>query len=174
MKSISKLFTCSVFVLLCAGAALAQNVQTDYDHNFNLAKLKSFAFYPQTRRPGDPLRANPINDRRIHDALDSQLKTNGFTSTEQPDFWVVYQVTTKQGLDVQDNRFGPWLRRGNVSVNEVTEGTLVVIFMDAATKQEVWRGYASGTINPKDLDKDVTKAVTKLIEKFKKNQAGQK
>jgi predicted DNA-binding transcriptional regulator len=46
--------------------------------------------------------------------------------------------------------------------------------MDAAGKQEVWRGYASGTINPKDLDKDVNKAVTKLVEKFKKNQAGQK
>ncbi len=174
MKSISKLITGSVFALLCAGAAFAQNVQTDYDHNFNLAKFRSFGFYAPTRRPGDPLRANPINDRRIHDALDTQLKTNGFTSSEQPDFWVVYHVTTKQGVDIQDNRFGPWLRRGNLSVNEVTEGTLVVIFVDAAGKQEVWRGYASGTINPKDLDKDVNKAVTKLIEKFKKNQAGQK
>ena len=174
MRSIRNLIACSVFVLLCAGATLAQNVQTDYDHNFNLAKFRTFGFVPQTRRPGDPLRANPINDRRIHDALDSQLKTNGFTFGEQPDFWITYHVTAKQGLDIQDNRFGPWMRRGNVSVNEVTEGTLVVIFMDAASKQEVWRGYASGTINPKDLDKDVNKSVAKLIEKFKKNQAGQK
>ena len=174
MKSIRNLITCGVLMLLSAGAGLAQNVQTDYDHNFNLAKFRTFGFYPQTRRPGDPLRANTMNDRRIHDALDSQLRTNGFTSSEQPDFWVTYHVTAKQGLDIQDNRFGPLLRRGNVSVNEVTEGTLVVIFVDAASKQEVWRGYASGTINPKDLDKDVNKAVTKLIEKFKKNQAGQK
>jgi hypothetical protein len=49
-----------------------------------------------------------------------------------------------------------------------------VIFADAATGQEVWRGYATGQITPKNLDKDVTKAVTKLVQKFKKNQAGQK
>src|ERR1043165_2656060 len=119
MKSISNLITCSVLLLLCAGAALAQNVQTDYDHNFNLAKFRSFGFYAPTRRPGDPLRVNPINDRRIHDALDTQLKTNGFTSREQPDFWIVYHVTTRQGLDIQDNRFVQWLRRGNVRVNSV-------------------------------------------------------
>src|ERR1041385_6833260 len=174
MKSIRNLIAWVVFVLLCAGAAFAQNVQTDYDHSFNLAKFRTFGFNAQTRRPGDPLRANQINDRRIHDALESQLTANGFTSSGQPDFWISYGVTTKQGLDVQDNRFGPWLRRGNVSVNEVTDGTLVVSFVDAISKQEVWRGYAMGTINPKDLDKDVNKAVTKLIEKFKKNQAGQK
>jgi len=59
-----------------------------------------------------------------------------------------------------------------VNVSQVTEGTLIVIFADATTRQEVWRGYASGTINPKDLDKDVNKAVTKLVQKFKKNQMG--
>jgi hypothetical protein len=63
---------------------------------------------------------------------------------------------------------------GSVNVNQVTEGTLVVVFVDAATRQEVWRGFASGTINPKDLDRDVNKAVTKLIQKFKKNQTGRK
>lgn len=174
MKTFRNLLTCGVFLLLCAADALAQTVQTDYDHNFNLAKFRTYGFYEQERKPGDPLAASPINNRRIHDALDMQLRTNGFDASEQPDFWVAYFVTTRKGLDIQDNRFGLWQRRGSISVGQTTEGTVVVVFVDAATRQEVWRGYASGTINPKDLDKDVNKAVTKLIQKFKKNQLGQK
>jgi hypothetical protein len=172
MKTLQYVLSCSVFLLLGATSALAQSVQTDYDHNFNLANLKSFAFYQQERKPGDPLAANPINDRRIHDAMDTELKANGFIAKEQPDFWIAYFVSAKRGLEIQDNRFGPLLRRGTVNVEQVTQGTMVVIFVDSASKQEVWRGYASGEITPKDLDKYVKKGVAKLVEKFKKNQAG--
>jgi Domain of unknown function (DUF4136) len=174
VKTISNLITCSVFVLLCAGGALAQSVQTDYDHNFTLAKLRTYAFIQQERRAGDALAASPINDRRIHDALDTQLRANGLGTSNQPDFLIAYFVTTKRGLDIQDNRFGLLQRMGSVNVNQITEGTIVVVFVDAASQQEVWRGHATGTINPKDLDKDVNKAVTRLIQKFKKNQMGQK
>jgi hypothetical protein len=174
MKNIRIMFTTSLFLLLCAAGGLAQTVQTDYDHNFNLAKFRTFGFYQQERRPGDALAASPINDRRIQDALNAQLTTNGFSASGQPDFWIAYFVTTKKGLDIQDNRFGLLQRRGYINVNQTIEGTLVVVFVDAATRQEVWRGYASGTINPKDLDKDVNKATTKLVQKFKKNQMGQK
>ena len=172
MKRFRNLFTCSLFLLLCAGGALAQTVQSDYDRSANIARFKTFAIYQQERRPSDPLAASPINERRIHDALIAQLIANGFSASETPDFLIAYFVSTKQGLDIQDNRFGILQRRGSIAVEQVTEGTLMVIFADAKTKQEVWRGYATGTITPKDLEKDVNKAVTKLVQKFVKNQMG--
>ena len=172
MKTFSKVIVSSFVLLLCAGGSLAQTIQTDYDRNFNLAKFKTFGFYPQERKASDPLAASPINDRRIHNALETQLTSNGLSSSEQPDFLIAYFVTTKQSLDIQDNRFGLLQRMGSVNVNQVTDGTLIVIFADSTTRQEVWRGYASGVINPKDLDKDVNRAVTKLVQKFKKNQMG--
>jgi hypothetical protein len=172
MRLFRNLFGCGLLLLLTAGTSMAQSVQTDYDHAFPLAKLRTFAFYQQQRGPKDPLAASPINDRRIHDALNAQLQANGFAESGRPDFKIGYFVTTKAGLDIQDNRYGWFQRRGNIDVEQVTEGTLVVVFVDSATEQEVWRGYATGTINPKHLNEDVTKAVTKLIQKFKKNQAG--
>ena len=172
MKVFRNLFGCSVLLLLGFTAAMAQSVQTDYDHTFPLAKLRTFSFIQQQRGPRDPLAASPINDRRIHDALNSQLQANGFSESAQPDFLIGYIVSTKRGLEIQDNRYGWFQRRGNVDVEQVTEGTLIVVFLDAKTQQEVWRGYATGTINPKNLNNDVNKAVTKLVQKFKKNQAG--
>src|SRR5215471_15702005 len=123
MKTRRVSIMCSLFLLMCSIATMAQSVQTDYDHSFNLAKLKTYSFYQQQRKAGDPLAASPLNDRRIHDALDSQLKLNGFanSTTEKPDFMISYFVSTRAGLDIQDNRFGFW-RTGNINVNQVTEG----------------------------------------------------
>ena len=175
MRAVRTLITSSLFLLVCAVGALAQTVQTDYDHNFNLSKLKTYTFAQQVRRPGDPLAASPINDRRIHDALDSQLRANGMADGSQPDFVISYFVTTRKNFDIQDNRLGFFQRMGgSINVNQITEGTIVVVFVDSASNQEVWRGYVSGTINPKDLDKDVNKGITKLVQKFKKNQEGKK
>ena len=173
MKTFRALLIGGLLMTVAAISAMAQSVQTDYDHNFNLAGLKSYGFYEHTSKPTDPLAASPINDRRIHDAIDNQLRSYGFASTSRT-FWITYFVKTKKGLDIQDNRMGVLQRWGNVNVSEVTEGTLVVVFVDSKTRLEVWRGYASGTITPKNLDKDVNKAVSKLIQKFTKNQSGQK
>jgi hypothetical protein len=175
MKTVRLLVVSSLFILMCAMATLAQSVQTDYDHNFSLSRLKTFAFAQQERGANDPLAASPLNDRRIHDALDSQLRVNGLTASSSPDFYISYYVTTRKNLDIQDNRLGFFQRMGgSINVNQVTEGTIVVMFVDRASNQEVWRGYVSGTVNPKDLDKDVNKGITKLIQKFKKNQEGKK
>jgi len=176
MRRVRMLFALSLSLMALAITAQAQSVQTDYDRSFNLARLKNYRFYQQQREPGDPLAASPLNDRRIHNALDSQLKARGFTEVTgmRPDFLIVYFVTTRKGLDIQDNRFGVLRRLGSVNVEQVTEGTIVVVFVDSQSQQEVWRGFVSGTINPKELDKAVNKGMAKLVEKFLKDQAGKK
>ena len=175
MKTFRILF-CGLLLTVNSLAALAQSVRTDYDHSFDLAKLKRYDFYQQARKPGDPLAASPLNDRRIHNALDAQLKAKGFanSASEQSDFLIAYFVTTRKGLDIQDNRFGLLQRMGSINVNQVTEGTIVVVFVDSATRQEVWRGFVSGTIDPRHLEKDVNKGIGRLIEKFVKDQVGKK
>lgn len=177
MKTLRAVFNCGLLLMMSI-AALAQSVQTDYDRSFNLAKLKTYGFDEQVRKPGDALAESPLNDRRIHTALDSQLQAQGFSPSGQPDFLIAYYVTTRQGLDIQDNRYGigpwGWDRWGNINVKQVTEGTLVVMFIDPATRQEVWRGMASGTIKQKSMDKEINKSITKLVERFVKDRAGKK
>ena len=176
MKSFRVLFSFGLLVTIGSISAMAQSVQTDYDHSFNLAGLKTYEFEQQQRKPGDPLASSPLNDRRIHNALDSQLKAQGFAGsvTAKPDFVIAYFVTTRKGLDIRDNRFGILQRMGSVNVSQVTEGSIVVVFVDTASGHEVWRGIVSGTIEAKDLDKDVNKGIARLVEKFLKDQGARR
>ena len=183
MKTFRVIFNCGLLLMLTSIAALAQSVQTDYDRSFNLARLKTYGFVEQERKPGDPLAESPLNDRRIHNALESNLQASGFTPSSQPDFLITYYVTTKQGLNIQDNRYGGgpwgwgpwgWDRWGNINVKQVTEGTLMVMFISPATRQEVWVGMVSGTIHPKSLDKDVNKSINKMVQRFVKDQGKKK
>jgi len=178
MKILRAVFNCGLLLMLSLMAAMAQSVQTDYDRSFNLARLKTYGFLELPRKPGDPLAESPLNDRRIHNALDSNLQANGFSPGGQPDFLIAYYVTTKPGLDIQDNRYDiglwGWDRWGNINVKQVTEGTLVVMFIDPATQQEVWRGMASGTIKQKSMEREVNKSVAKLVERFVKDRVGKK
>ena len=176
MKTVRVLIRFAFMLTMSSIAVMAQSVQTDFDRSYDLSKLKSYAFHQQVRRPGDPLAASPLNDRRIHNAIDAELKANGFAEMQsgRPDFWVTYYVTTRQGLDIQDNRWGIRQRMGSVEVNQVTEGTIVVVFVDSVTGLEVWRGIVSDTISSKDFEKDINKGVAKLVQKFLKDQAGKK
>ena len=176
MRTLPTFFCCSLLVLLSSVVARGQSIQTDYDRSYDLTKLKTYQFIEQTRPPGDPLAASPLNDHRIHTALDSQLQVQGFRPSDQPDFYIAYKVVTHTGLRIEDNRISgpPWDRWDNINVNQVTEGTLMVMFLDPATRQEIWVGLVSGEINPKNLDRNVNKSITKMVQRFVKDQSAKK
>jgi hypothetical protein len=149
----------------------AQTVQADFDRSYDFSKLKTFNF--AIPNFSDPLAQDSLNDGRIRNALESRLTVSGFRmeSTATPDFTVAYYVTTKNKVSVQDYSYGPprWFGRRDISVNQYTEGTLTVDVIDVKTRQLVWRGRASGTLELKDMDKKINKAVEKLVNKFVKD-----
>ena len=162
----------AVALALAPASAPAQSIQTDYDRSFDFSRLKTYDFAQQTRRPNDPLAVNPMNDRRVQAALDSQLVAHGHTRdpSGKPDFLVAYNGATRNQVDVREWGYGPGrLRDRRIDVNRYTESTLIVDVVDAATKELVWRGAATGVIEPKDADKKIKKAVAKLMEQFAKD-----
>jgi hypothetical protein len=105
--------------------------------------------------------------------LESKLTASGFRVENgvKPDFTVAYYVTTREKLDVQDYSIGPgrFFGRRDIRVDQLTEGTLIVDFIDTSTQQLIWRGRASGTVELKKMDEKITKAVEKLVNQFLKD-----
>ena len=168
MKAIRVIGVLGILLGLLVVSAAAQTVQSDFDRTFRFSNLKTFGFAVQKR-------ADTLNDGRIRTGLETQLRANGFRmETERPDFVIAYYVTSKDRLNVQDYSFGPprlWGSR-DIRVNQYSEGTLMVDFIDVKTNQVVWRGRATGALELKDVDKKITKSTEKLVKQFMKDTKG--
>ena len=172
MKAMRVVSLLGLVLGLLVGSAAAQSVQSDFDRTFQFSNLKTFSFAVQRRGATDPLSTDSLNDGRIRTGLESQLIANGFhMETEKADFVIAYYVKTKNKLSVQDYGYGPprWFGGRDIRVNQDTEGTLMVDFIDARTNQVVWRGRAVGTLDMKGVDKKISKSTEKLVKQFVKD-----
>lgn len=152
-------------LIVMAQFASAQKVKSDFDHNYKLAGLKSFAFAPLS--PEDPLSSRPDVAQKIGSDLKSQLEKAGFAEDKQnPSFLVEYSASKHTYSDSYSTTTNAWTAGSEVWNTKYTVGTLVVDFLDPQTKQPFWRGTATQTVYAGSLQKYVPKGVQKLVQAF--------
>jgi hypothetical protein len=170
-----KLINLIVLMSLVGVAAFAQEVQFDYDRsaNFNAYTTYQWVDY-RAVQVGDELL-----DRDIKRAVDEQLAGKGLRRVESGgDLLVGYQAGISQekafdniGTSGWGGPFG-WGNWGNgrVTTSTIDIGKLVIGLFDPATKQLVWRGSASKTLdiskNPDKNYRNLEKALAKLFKNY--------
>jgi Domain of unknown function (DUF4136) len=118
---------------------------------------------------------NQIVDAQIKSAVDSQLATKGLTKTDgdKADLYTGYQVSEDQ--EKQWNAYGTGgVRWGGgmatATSSNISVGTLVLDMYDPSTKQLVWSGRATKTLDPgknqEKNQKNLDKAMQKLLKDF--------
>lgn len=165
-------------LVVCLGlavtpAAFAMKVNVDWDHDVDFSNYKTYTYIPTTPIP------NPLMDKRVVEALESELGNKGFTKVDSsPDMVVTYTASHKeQKTYVTDGygygygpgwRWGGGMGVGTVSEFTIEEGTIVVDMHDAKSKQMLFRGSATDTISQKSEKnaKKIQKAMKKLFKKF--------
>lgn len=162
----------AVILLLAACAPIpAQEVSTNAMPGVDFSKYHTYkwvtiegATYP-----------NQIVDTQIKQAVDSQLAAKGLTKTdgEKADLLIGYQASVS--TEKQWNAYGTGGFRwggGMASAQQSTiaTGTLVLDMYDPATKQLVWTGRASKTLDPGadqgKKQKNLDNAMKKLLKNF--------
>jgi hypothetical protein len=158
--------------LLCVGvAALAQDIQFAYGRSANFSAYKTYQWVDyRAVAPGDQLL-----DQDIKRAVDEQLAGKGLRRVDTGgDLLVGYQAGISQEKQFDGFGFGPrgwggW-GAGQVTSSTIDIGTLTVGLFDPASKQLVWRGSASKTLDIKtDPDKNyrnLEKATAKLFKNY--------
>ena len=179
MKIVIRTALSTLFFLATLGAAFAQNVKTDFDHQANFSQYKTYSW--QEIKP-----ANSLWDARIKNAVDAQLAAKGWTQVASGgDVAIVAIKTTQTQRSLQtfyDGMGGGWgwRRFGGGGFGEATtteqdykEGTLVVDLYDAKTKQLIWRSSAEDTLSSKaeKNEKNLDKGVAKMFKKFPPDSA---
>ena len=161
-----------VVALLAFGTALAQDVTTNFMPGTDFTKYHTYkwvtiqgATYP-----------NQIVNAQIKEAVDSQLATKGLTKTDgdRADLYVGYQVSIDQQRQWNAYGMGGGLRWGGgmatAQSSTIHIGTLVLDMYDPSSKQLVWTGRATKTLdasaNQEKKQKNLNKAMQKLLKNF--------
>jgi len=150
---------------------LAQNVTYDFDRSAPFARFKTYTWVK-----GTPVN-DALNDKRIVSAIDSQLAAKGFTRmADGGDVLVAYHASFDKNLQINGfssgwggYRFGG-TRTGRATLDEIVVGTIAIDMVDASNKTIVWRGLASGELdpraNPQKREKNIQKAAAKLFKNY--------
>jgi hypothetical protein len=163
----------TVTLLACLGAAaFAQEVQFDYDRSahFNAYKTYQWVDYRSVQL------ADQLLDQDIKRAVDAQLASKGLRRVESGGGLLVgYQAAISQEKQFDSLGWGgphlldPW-GSTRVTSSTIEVGKLVIGLFDPGTKQLVWRGSASKTLDiSKDPDKNyrnLEKAMAKLFRNY--------
>lgn len=180
-----KLFSVT-FLLLVAGTAVSQDVRYNFDKNTDFSRLKTYKWVTLKNAP----QVDSLREKQIMDTVDAELATKGLTKTasDPADLYVGYQAGV--GQEKQFTSYstdwgygsgwygGGWYRGGYGTGSTTTTGQtstiytgqLAIDFYDTKNHDLVWRGVASKTIDtkakPEKQQKNLTKAVTKLLKNF--------
>jgi hypothetical protein len=179
MKFVHRTTIYTLFFLAMLEAALAQHVQTDFDHQANFSQYKTYSW--QEIKP-----ANSLWDARIKNAVDAQLAAKGWTQVASGGEVAVVAIKaskTQRTLQTFYDGFGGgwgWRRFGGGGFGDSTTteqdykvGTLVIDLYDTNTKQLIWRGSAQDTLSDKATknEEKLDKGVAKMFKAFPPSSA---
>ena len=156
-------------VLLAAGTLAAQDVKYNFMPGTDFSKYHTYKWV-NIEGGAHP---NQIMDQEIKQAVDSQLASKGLTKTdnEKADLYVGYQIAVDK--EKQWNAWGTGRGfgggMGSATSSTINVGTLVLDMYGPSTKQLVWTGNATKTIDPSSNQEKNQKNLNKAMEKLLKN-----
>jgi hypothetical protein len=197
MRSTLLLFA-GVVATAITGCGNPIKVRTTVEPGANLAGLHTFYVLTPPGRSADatplsaddPMLNNSITNDRLRADLAQAFQSQGYVPARRDgaDFLVAYYAGTREKFDptywgpAYDPgwRYSYWGRRDwawpydggaypwGVSVDEYTQGQLIVDVTDPRTNQLLWRGQAVAHVshNPDKYHDELIKAVNKIVAKF--------
>ncbi len=175
MKTIQT--ACMLIVIgLMAGCATVYDVKFDYDIQTDFAALKTYDWMEVPAEAG----MDTLTIERVKSAVNAELMAKGLTrSSADPDFLIAEHTGSKEKVQTTkwEYDYGPYGRyRGgywgprNVSTYEYEEGWLILDFVDAKSKNLIWRGTAKAEVQnvdtPEKSVKLINTAVKEILKKY--------
>lgn len=149
----------AVLTLALSACASKPTVTSDVTRGANFSAYQSYAWV--NSQPPEGL--NPVAWERVRQDIQAGLTSKGYTQADPGDLAIILTVGAKDKTDI--NTWGRWGQQ--VSVYQYTQGKISVDVFDAKTRQPLWHGQATQTIdfaspNPEVIDT----AVASLMAKF--------
>lgn len=173
VKPGSKTFSLALvttLLLLTTKTLNGQDVKYNFMPGTDFAKYHTYKWV----NIGSGAHPNQIVDAQIKQSVDSQLASKGMTKTDgdKADIYVGYQIAVDKEKEWNAYGMGGGIRWGgmaNATSSTINIGSLVLDMYDPATKQLVWTGSATKTLDPSSNQEKNQKSLDKAMQKLLKN-----
>ncbi len=177
MKSISKsLQFLTSLAILCTLAACSTTppvtVKTDYDHSAKFGKNHTYSLDASTG-------LSATGNAALQSALRSSLSGRGLKeSGRNADLYIVATVFTREKLNVMPGggatvwpsrygRYGAANVTMNAEMQQYTEGSLVIDFVDSKTHKLVFRGLGQAAVGATERNAAaIQEAINKIVAAY--------
>ena len=167
-------------------------VSYDYDLEANFTRLRTFDWLPIPIKA----RANELNVKHIKRAVNRELETKGLKrNSANPDFLIALHIVEERKVDIVDwgytyghhrryyghnrrywrlPRDRYWWRLPTYGYKrferiEYVQGTLILDFVDANSKELIWRGTAQSEVDPDQKPEKRRETTNKVVAKILAN-----
>ncbi len=154
----------------------AQKVKVESNPGVDFSSYRTYAW-------DKGMMANPVIRQHIVAAVDKAMAAKGLQKVEtDPDLIVSALASSESDLTVTNPSWAPALNSiatgipASAQAWPVTKGTLMIAISNAKTKDGLWRGTATQTLehgptgdlvrDAKTVEKPINKAVEKMFKKF--------
>ena len=169
MRRVHYLAVSMCFVALLAMGCSGISYNYDFDPQLDFNSFQTYGWVQPQEGQSGGRGVGDLVEKRITAAVEQQLDSKGYRKTSgKPDFLVNFYVTTQEKIDVNTYHSGwgyyGWYGGGTTTtVNQWTEGTLVIDLIDLAEEDLAWRGWATAAIEPNRSPEERTRMINEVV-----------
>lgn len=161
----------TMVMLILLGAGGCMTVRAATSPGADLGQYHSFAFYhPVAETNAQRAFEQSPAGQVVQDRIAADLQRRGMVEDAQrPDVLVAYHGRLQNKVDVTDWGYGGfYFGPGFYSVDEYTQGTLLIDFIDPRSNRVVWRGSASAVVDHPEAPNvaKLASAVDKIMKQY--------
>jgi len=178
-----KLYAVFLIALVSAWLTGCSTLTVHYDYNqqIDFSRYKTYDWLP----PHTDVKVDSLNHQRLVAAVENTLaEKNIHKNPAEPDFLIATHFGKEKRINISDwgysyaptslytdygyryyDRYG-YPISGGISVYEYELGTLIIDFIDAKSKQLIWRATAKSVITPASTPEKQTEKINNAVKEI--------
>lgn len=162
--------------LWCGAVLPGQTIESGYDPEFPLSKIRTFAFMQQDRKSPDGLVDDPAAEARLRECIDDRLSEAGLQAEDEvaPDVLVAFYAKDYFKTHVRGIGYEQFGNIIDTTPEAIEMAILTVDLVSVETRKGVWRGTAAAKVKAETLDRDLARVCGKLAKRFLRDSQRQR
>ena len=183
MKSLTLFVIAIISIWLTACSSLSVNY--DYNQKTDFSQYQTYDWLPTPAN----IKVDELNHQRFVTAVENHLAAKNITrDTAKPDFLIATHFGKETKVDITNwgyayapstlysghgyrysdryNYTTGHVAGGGISTYEYELGTLILDFVDAGSKQLIWRATAKGIISPSSTPEKQTEKINRAVDEI--------